>query len=505
MNQPATELHLTIMDLPSVVLHLYARAQQPLQENNEPVGLFVRYLRRKAERGLVVIYAVDTLNASHKKHDHDSTTQRTISLALDEQALDEARIRFTQAAIEDAPLTIQPTGVLEADMLGLSVQAFPADSHLTTLAASCDTSASGPLFAVLQEIARTQLKNHQWQLDTVQAEPVRYKPGNRCVIRYQLKLKVDFPKSQAKLPLTIFGKVYANPAQAQSVQALQQQLYMEQLQQNNTPLLPQPLGSVAAIGLTFNEAIQPMEPDAIDKEDYWFSLRTGTRALQPALIRGKGGQVLQPLIPEEELRLTAQALARLHGSKVAISGAPRTGAKEAKRALERAALIAQRYMAQASEVQQLAQQLADRLSSQQPSEYWPAHGGFKASQLLFHSHRVFVVDFDGFCLADPALDVGYFLAYLRPSGLWYHKQGMREWFEAAAATFRQAYGEAMAFHRARPAAIDDILARARNYEAALLFKIATRRVNRLNSPRPQELTVMLNEIAACLADTAGRE
>ena len=41
---------------------------------------------------------------------------------------------------------------------------------------------------------------------------------------------------------------------------------------------------------------------------------------------------------------------------------------------------------------------------------------------------VFLVDFDQFCLADPALDVGYFLAYLRPAGLWYHRAGRRAWF-----------------------------------------------------------------------------
>src|SRR5204863_7513565 len=98
---------------------------------------------------------------------------------------------------------------------------------------------------------------------------------------------------------------------------------------------------------------------------------------------------------------------------------------------------------QAEEVQYLAQQLASRLDALQPDQYRPAHGGFKASQLLFHSHRVFVVDFDGFCLADPALDVGYFLAYLRPSGLWYSRPGMMPWFKAAAEVFTTTYRQVM--------------------------------------------------------------
>lgn len=43
------------------------------------------------------------------------------------------------------------------------------------------------------------------------------------------------------------------------------------------------------------------------------------------------------------------------------------------------------------------------------------------------------------------------------------------------------------------------IARSSLYEAALLFKIATRRVNRLNSPRPQEFLAMFDEVARCLS------
>src|SRR6266516_4315769 len=50
------------------------------------------------------------------------------------------------------------------------------------------------------------------------------------------------------------------------------------------------------------------------------------------------------------------------------------------------------------------------------------------------------------CLADPALDVGYFLAYLRPVGLWYRRPGMRQWFETAAEIFRSTYCQAMLEH-----------------------------------------------------------
>jgi len=43
----------------------------------------------------------------------------------------------------------------------------------------------------------------------------------------------------------------------------------------------------------------------------------------------------------------------------------------------------------------------------------------------------------------------------------------------------------MLIYGVAPATIEGILQRSRLYEAALIFKIATRRVNRLNSPRPR--------------------
>ncbi len=495
----STDTHPSIMHLPAIATMLYQRAQISLLPDADAqarIGLFVRYLRRKAERGLAIIYAVDTL---HQKHTHSPA--RTMSLTLDEQALQGTQIHFTLEDVQNATVEVQPTGVLQVATLGLSLQAFPADNQLTALAASCDTTTGQPLFTALQEAAQIQLQDTTWQLVSAIAEPVRYKPGNRCVIRYHLILRHAQNEGEER-DLTIFGKVYANATQADTVQFLQQQLYQEQAQQHRQPLLPRPLASIAALGLTFNEAVHPPTPSVSHADDPWARLRTGTRALQPAFERNKGGTIVRVLLPEEELVLTGQALARLHLSSVRPpQDTPRTGAKEAKRALERARLIANWNKPQAEQTLHLAQTLAQRLTASQPEQYRPAHGGFKASQLLFHSHRVFVVDFDGFCLADPALDVGYFLAYLRPSGLWYNKAGMRLWFEQAAHLFQRSYQEALAAAGMPQTTIDRILERARLYEAALLFKIATRRVNRLNSPRPHELTTMLSEVAACLTDS----
>lgn len=494
----SSEPELAITDLPATLTQIFERAQRPLlPQAKGPLGLFVRYLRRKAERGLAIIYAVDEKNPSRKGHINNP--DHTVSLTIDEQAMDGVHIRFSAAQALRAPLTILPSGVLHLADLGLAAQHFPADNGLPALPTCCDTSPRSPLFAALQTAAHQQTGDTTHHLVKASAEPVRYKPGNRCVIRYHLQLEQPAAEARSQQKtLSIFGKVYSNPEQARDIQSLQQQLYDEQKQAGEIPFLPQPLGMMDALGLTFNEAVQVSYAKS-QPDDQWHTLRTGKQALQPQITSGRGGIITQIVTPDEELRLAAQALARLHTSNVhpAAKG-PRTGAKEARRAQERAQLLAEHNQAQATQIQACVQQLASRLERLQLDLYRPAHGGFKASQLLFHSHRVYVVDFDGFCLADPALDVGYFLAYLRPSALWYRRSGIRQWFEEAATVFRSSYQQAMVARGVAPAIVQGILERTPLYEAALIFKIATRRVNRLNSPRPQELSAMLNEIIQCL-------
>jgi hypothetical protein len=501
MTQGHPGTGVSIMELPVVVRSLFERGQQPLLPGvSATPELFARYLRRKPGRGLAVIYQVDD-RSKNAGRSHTQRSGRWVSLTLDETALEGARIRFNLSQVEEAPLEMQPSGVLYAKSLGISVQAFPADERLPALAACCDTSRQSVLFEALERAAQHQLQDAAWRLLSANAEPVRYKPANRCVIRYRLSLEhsgLDQPTSKK---LTVFGKVYADPQQAQAIYVTQQQLYAEQSAIGQNSLwLPRPLGIIHELGLTLHEGLEPAGEDG-EREGHEEPALSGTKVFRPQIVRGRGGDVSEVIIPGETLSLTAQALARLHTSRVhPDEDSPRTGAKEARRAHERAGLLASYHPAQAEHIQQFARQVAGRLETMRPDAYRLAHGGFKSSQLLMFRQRVFIVDFDGLCLADPALDLGYFLAYLRPSGLWYQRPGLRQWFEEAAAMFVAAYRQALLEQQMDPAEISGIVERSRCYEAALLFKIATRRVNRLNSPRPQELVSFLNEIAACLLE-----
>ncbi len=499
VDQPAAASNLSIRELPLIVTLLFSRAQLPILPGSQgPIDLFVRYLRRKPERGLAVVYSVDErrLGRARLHTSSPDRTNRTVSLTLAESALEGTHIRFQVAQAQQARLNRQTAGILKAEELGLSIQAFPMDTTLSTLTTCCDTAPQSQLFLALERAARQQLDGPAWHLVGASADPVRYKPASRCVIRYHLTLERQQEGIPISKTLTLYGKVYADVEQARNVQATMQALYAEQVNSGQQfPMLPRPLGVSDIPGLVFNEAVQPTNPDKPGNQ-----VRAGKQCFRVEVEYGRGGEISRVILPEEELRLTAGVLAQLHTSTVQPQGSKiRTGAQEAKRVHERAALLAGHSPQQADEVLRLAQKLAAALETQQPDRYRPAHGGFKSSQLLFHSHHVFVVDFDGFCLADPALDIGYFLAYLRPGKLWYHRPAVRQWFEASAELFVRAYRQAMLERGIDLQELDKSIVRSKLYEAALLFKIATRRVHRLNSPRPKELAAILDEIALCIA------
>ena len=171
----------------------------------------------------------------------------------------------------------------------------------------------------------------------------------------------------------------------------------------------------------------------------------GSRHSDPATLPGTDVIRFGPRQPTEALRRAAQALADLHTSAATLPAGPvRTGPDEAAKAAKRATTLGGYAPELAEDAARVAQSIGHALTGMACGRLMSSHGSYKPSQLLFRSDSVFVIDFDQFCEADGALDVGYFLAYLRPPGLWYRRAGTRAWFDEAAATFLAAYDTRLA-------------------------------------------------------------
>ena len=420
------------------------------------------YLRRKAGRGLVAVYG----NAA------DPAGLFTVTVAEDALRSEDTE----QAAALSAPHWQGSwPGLVAEPAFGLAVQAFPADGMLPALRDAVAPAPSSPLWTALQAAGSAGLPDPAgWTLRDVQAVPVRYKPGDRCVLRYHLDF--DRPDAGEHARTSVIGKVYREPRQAAAAEELLTRLRESAAQD----WCPRPLGRVDALALVLSEDLGDRHSDP--------PTRTGTDVVRPGHAHAAA-----------TIAAAARALADLHTSDVAPTAtAARTGADEAAKAGKRARVLADYLPSKATTIGLLAASVSERLRALEPTRERPSHGSYKPSQLLVRGDAVFLVDFDQFCLADPALDVGYFLAYLRPPGLFYHRRGTREWFQSAARIFAGAYREAMAERGVAAEETGAILERSSVYEAALLLKIAARRPNRLHSPRPGEVDSMLAEIRDCL-------
>lgn len=410
-------------------------------ELQHPVRLV--YLRRKPGRGLVAVY-------------HSTGGERGIFTAsLGEAALADSTHR-------------EPT-----------VQTFPADERLPGLADAMAPTQSSAVRRALEAAAASRLPAAgRWRLLAATADPLRYKPGDRCVIRYRASFESS-GLQPARASLSVIGKLYRRRSEATVAQSTLERLAA-------MPWSAAPLAAAESLPLllTVDLGSGSDEPPVVP----------GTCA-----IRNVAGQT-----PDPALHTAATALADLHTSGVATAGTPlRTGADEAAKAGKRASALSAYLPQLRAHIQRATGRVQARLCGLTSDLSWPAHGSYKPSQLLVRGASVFLVDFDQFCLADPALDLGYFLAYLRPPGLWQRRAGTRAWFAAAAAAFLSAYDDGLRERGIDAAARSGILTRCPGYEAAALLKIAARRGNRLQSPRPREVAAILREIDQCLTATQG--
>lgn len=428
------------------------------------------YLRRKPGRGLVAVYGT-------AKAPRDMYTVTVEESAVASDLVEPGRMPH-HPALDEIP------ELVEIPPLGLTIQRFPHDERLPSLAAAVTPYEHLQLREALEQAA-TEVLGHSpgtLRLMSADAVPLRYKPGDRCVLRYRLRLQraASATGAEGQVEVGVIGKLYREPAQAHAAAELMTRLVGAQ---GKRPWTARPLAVVDALALVLSEDLgsdRDDPPTLVGTDVIRFGTGEPTKALQA-------------------LRAAAAALAELHTSDTLTAETPaRTGEDEAGKAAKRASTIARYVPTLAGETDRVASRLGAMLSALPQDVLRPAHGSYKSSQLLFRAGAVHLVDFDQFCRADPALDVGYFLAYLRPPGLWYHRAGTRAWFARAATTFLTAYDDRLAERGVDASTRAGVRRRCHVYEAALLLKIAARRPNRLHSPRPGEVRALLAEVTSCL-------
>lgn len=252
----------------------------------------------------------------------------------------------------------------------------------------------GPARAFLEDAIRAGTPAYQ-DLRILAAEPhvMRYSPGSRCTVLYRLQLP-DGPRA-ADWPDVVVAKTYHRADKGLTAWDGMRALWTSPLGSSTTVTIAEPLA--------------------------W---RPDERILVQGPVRGR--QTLKELLlsalqagpdaPLAELRecvgKAAAGLAELHSSGVR-TGRTATWDEELAEVREVASELADAVPELSGAAEPFLRRLEQMAAAVPPDPAVPSHRSFRPAQVLLDGDRIGFIDFDGFCQAEPALDVALFRATVR--------------------------------------------------------------------------------------------
>lgn len=280
------------------------------------------------------------------------------------------------------------------------------------------------------DLAVSELSAHLGRddLKISQIQVLKYKPRRRCVVKYDLATPTQ--------PWSVIGKVFKDH-RGLELQAMYCDLWANGFARNAIDgiTVPEPLAYIPSMRMLVQEYVpgETLE-ESIDSSDFM------TRISQ-----------------------SAAAIAKLHSS--AIHPVKRRTLNDELTQLTRfcADLIIQRPEYANSFSRQL-DALCGLASDAALGDPVPSHRDYYYSQILFADRRVTLMDLDLLAYADPALDVGNFIAHLRFLGL--QKRFDVRALDDAASHFLEEY-----LQMARGLRVSAFLSSLAFYENATYFRL----------------------------------
>ena len=215
---------------------------------------------------------------------------------------------------------------------------------------------------------------------------VRYKPGRRCVIEYDID--VERPDAAPEM-VTLIGKVRRLRSGKSGYRLL-------------SALWDAGFGADSADGITVAEPI-----GVVPEFRMWLQHKVQGRVATD-LLAAPGG--------EDLVRRIAEAAHKLHRAGV-LAKRRHTMNDELRILHERLPSVARSEPRWAGRIERLLD-ACDRLGARTPEpEPCGIHRDFYADQVIVDGPRLCLIDFDLYCEGDPALDIGNFLGHIREQSL----------------------------------------------------------------------------------------
>lgn len=256
-----------------------------------------------------------------------------------------------------------------------------ADPALPTVAAALD-----PVRAAAEFKRHLPRLSGDGRLKLKAIRVVRHKPGKRCVIEYDVKVKRP---GAAEEVVTLIGKVRARRSGNEGFRQLEMIWNAGfQAQSADGISVPEPLGVISEFKL-------------------WCQRKVPGATATELLGRPQGVVVA---------RRIAEAIHKLHRAKLPTERS-HTMADELRILRECFDKVAAQKPGWTGRLAKLTVG-CDKLGASVPvREPCGIHRDFYSSQVILDSARLWLIDFDLFCLGDPGLDAGNFIGHLTEQAL----------------------------------------------------------------------------------------
>jgi aminoglycoside phosphotransferase (APT) family kinase protein len=357
--------------------------------------------------------------------------------------------------------------------LGMQVYPFELDPSLPGLASTLDEATMRQ--ALTRALSASELGDRR--VMRCQVTPLRYRPGKRCTLRLNVWLRA--PRTGTITAHTYFGKLYHSMAKAQAVYAEMQLLATATAVQAQHLQVAQPVAFLPEFPLVLQAPVQGTALDLLLSHPERMTSTGAARANAAVLAAAAALAELHQLpMTSERLRPVRSDLQKLvRRIPVVARVAPTLGAN-----------MAELTGALAASLGQLSQ-WGETLSV--------VHGDCKPSQFLIGNGPTALLDFDHCGMADPASDVGMFLATLRQLNVFQMLKTGRAlvWLEEMERHFVQVYTMTGSLNHDKA---EDFGRRATWYQALALLRKALRAFAR--SPRSPVPAALVAQGLRCLAE-----
>jgi hypothetical protein len=363
-----------------------------------------------------------------------------------------------------------PAAMIEP--LNMVVHLWPVDGELPTLVDATDRDRMVEIFRETLPAALDQ----KFVVEDCRIELVSYRRRQRCVLRYTVAGEEAGTDELRRL--TAYGKVSAVGNETPKGLIIGE--LGRRILEHGTPhgfTIPRSFGWRPELQLSLLEALP------------------GEAQIGPALeARLRGEPWPEPLpgaLPLEEMVATCgQVAAALHTSGVTL-GPARTLEHELAGLQREIAVVRPFVRDVADRAQARLKQIAALGAQSAPLQLRLSHGDFKYEQLLFDGARSALVDFDAICQAEPALDLGKFLAHMRVEARRIQQRGAatsplgEELAEQFLRAYVRAAGELEEERRVR--------VRTALYEVVALLRLALRSQQNLDETGYEVTSALLEE------------